>query len=90
MLLDELNQKIVLFFQCTFNAFNLKDPTNSDEDEGTRQFVDLVVKDRNALATMQTTMALFNNLTNYTMTKFEDLTTHLQYVHVELGKIDIV
>jgi hypothetical protein len=50
----------------------------------------LVVKDRNALATMQTTMALFNNLTNYTMTKFEDLTTHLQYVHVELGKIDIV
>jgi len=74
MLLDELNQKIVLFFQYAFNAFNLEDPTNSDEDEGTRQFVDFVVKDQNALATMQTTMALFNNLTKYTMTKFEDLT----------------
>lgn len=34
MLLDELNQKIVLFFQCAFNAFNLEDLTNSDEDEG--------------------------------------------------------
>jgi hypothetical protein len=43
--LDELNQKVVLVFQCAFNAFNLKDPTNNDEDEKTKQFVHSVVKD---------------------------------------------
>ncbi len=36
MLLDEMNQKIVLFFQYVFNAFNLEDSTKSDEDEGTK------------------------------------------------------
>ncbi len=36
MLLDEMNQKIVLFFQCVFNAFNLENSINSDEDEWTK------------------------------------------------------
>jgi hypothetical protein len=42
-LFDEMDDKIYLFFQYAFNAFNLEDLANNDEDERTRQFVDMVI-----------------------------------------------
>jgi len=41
MLFDEMEQKVVMFFQCAFNDLNYED-NNDNEDEGTRKFVDLV------------------------------------------------
>ncbi len=38
-----MDDKIYLFFQYAFNAFNLEDLANNDEDERTRQFVDMVI-----------------------------------------------
>ncbi len=38
-----MDHKIDLFFQCAFNAFNLEDLVNSDEDERSGQFVDMVI-----------------------------------------------
>jgi hypothetical protein len=42
MLFDEMEQKVVMFFQCAFNNLNYED-NNDNENEGTRKFVDLVV-----------------------------------------------
>lgn len=38
-----MDHKIYLFFQYAFNVFNLEDLANSDEDERTKQFVDMVI-----------------------------------------------
>jgi hypothetical protein len=40
MLFDEMNQKVVMFFQCVFNVLNFKNLLNDHEDEGTENFVD--------------------------------------------------
>lgn len=47
--------KLICFFQCAFNALNLEDLANSDEDERTGQFVDMVIGVQDVQATMQTT-----------------------------------
>ncbi len=38
-----MDHKIDLLFQCAFNVFNLEDLANSDEDERTGKFVDMVI-----------------------------------------------
>ncbi len=43
ILFDEMDQEVVMFFQCAFNALNPKDLINDHEDEGTREFIDQVV-----------------------------------------------
>jgi hypothetical protein len=42
MLFDEMDQEVVMFFQCVFNALNSEDLLNDHEDEGIREFVDWV------------------------------------------------
>jgi hypothetical protein len=44
MLFDEMDQEVVMFFQCVFNALNFEDLLNDHEDEGTREFVDWVAR----------------------------------------------
>jgi hypothetical protein len=34
MLFDEMDQEVVMFFQCVFNALNFEDLLNDHEDEG--------------------------------------------------------
>jgi hypothetical protein len=73
MLFNEMDQKVVMFFQCAFDVLNFEDLLNDHEDEGTKKFVDQVAKVQNALGTMQATPSLFKNLTNFTLTEFEEL-----------------
>jgi hypothetical protein len=40
MLFDEMDQKVVMFFQRAFNVLNSKNLLNDHEDEGSREFVD--------------------------------------------------
>jgi len=73
MLFNEMDQEIIMFFQCAFDVLNSEDLLNDHEDEGTKKFVDQVARVRNALGTMQATPSLFKNLTNFTLIKFEEL-----------------
>jgi hypothetical protein len=34
MLFDEMDQEVIMFFQCAFNAFNFEDLLNDHEDRG--------------------------------------------------------
>jgi hypothetical protein len=34
MLFDEMEQEVIMFFQCAFNAFNFEDLLNDHEDRG--------------------------------------------------------
>jgi hypothetical protein len=52
MLFDEMDQEVVMFFQCAFNVPNSEDLLNDHEDEGTKGLVDWVVRVQDALATM--------------------------------------
>jgi hypothetical protein len=42
MLFDEMDQEVVMFFQCACNVLNFEDLLNDHEDEGFREFVDRV------------------------------------------------
>ncbi len=52
MLFNEMDQEVVMFFQCAFDVLNFEDLLNDHEDEGTKKFVDQVAKVRNALGTI--------------------------------------
>jgi hypothetical protein len=39
MLFEEMDQKVVMYFQCVFNVLNFKNLLNDHEDEGTKKFV---------------------------------------------------
>jgi hypothetical protein len=43
ILFDKMDQEVVMFFQCAFNALNSKDLLNDHEDEGTGEFIDQVL-----------------------------------------------
>jgi len=55
MLFDEMDQKIVMNFQCVFNVLNFKNLLNDHEDEGTKNFVDRAMWVQNVLAMIQAT-----------------------------------
>jgi hypothetical protein len=44
MLFDEMDQEVVMFFQCVFNTLNPKDLLNDHEDEGIGEFVDWMAR----------------------------------------------
>jgi hypothetical protein len=44
MLFDEMDQEVVMFFQCVFNTLNSKDLLNDHEDEGIGEFVDWMAR----------------------------------------------
>ncbi len=44
MLFDEMDQKVVMFFQCAFIVFDFKYIFNDNEDEENGQFVDLAME----------------------------------------------
>jgi hypothetical protein len=77
MLFDEMDQEVVMFFQCVFNAFNSEDLLNDHDDEGTGEFVDWVARVEDVLATMQHTPSLFKNISNFTLMEFEELTSRV-------------
>jgi hypothetical protein len=44
ILFDEMDQEVVMFFQCAFIVFNFKYIFNDNEDEENGQFVDLAME----------------------------------------------
>jgi hypothetical protein len=44
MLFDEMDQDVVMFFQCVFYFFNSKGLLNDHKDERTRESIDLIVR----------------------------------------------
>jgi hypothetical protein len=74
MLFDEMDQKVVMFFQCIFNVLNFKNLITDHEDEWTKKFVDQAMWVEEVLAMMQATPFLFKNFTNFMLIEFEELT----------------
>jgi uncharacterized protein (DUF2235 family) len=71
ILFDEMDQNVVMFFQCVFNFFNSKGLLNDHTNEGIHSS-DGEIWD--VLAIMWATPSLCKNFINFTMTKFEEPT----------------
>jgi hypothetical protein len=64
-MLEDMDQKDIMIFQCMYVINNSNDFLNSREmKKGRGIFVDVTFGARNMLATMQATMTLFKSLTN--------------------------
>jgi len=63
MLFNEMDQKVVMFFQCVFIVLYVKNLLNDHEDERTKIFIDQAMWVPNVFAMMQATPSLFKNFT---------------------------
>jgi hypothetical protein len=71
-----MDQKATMFFHAWFIVCTFRDLfTTIEMEEGGGHSVDPTIGVQDVLTTLQSTPTLFKNPTNFTTTKFEDLTS---------------
>jgi hypothetical protein len=73
-MLEDMDQKDIMIFQCMYVINNSNDFFNSHEmKKGRGISMDPTFGVGNMLTTMQATMTLFKSLTNYILEEFDEL-----------------